>query len=326
MSLNHRQDYNREIRNWLFKNFKYAEYLSGQKLLKRNCPVCGSPNHDFYADNDYLDYVRCTACSLLFMNPAPDAASVNKGFKGADELVAEYFGMMKKYKSAVPDEKPNPEQDLKLKDIYRFKKSGSLLDLGCSVGDFLHKAKHFYEVEGIEVNPLTAEVASKHFKVHTDYLENLKLDKTYGVVTLHQILYGVPNPVSLLKEIHKILKPDGLLYVNTPNSDSYAMEFFKGKANHLYGYTSLNVFNRKSLETLTELTGFKVKSFRTEWLDVYAADMMVFFDDRENFIHKRNTHIPGYEEMIKSEDELHRRLYTELGDRGNYLVSVLEKA
>ena len=105
----------------------------------------------------------------------------------------------------------------------------------------MHKAKHFYEVEGLEVNPHTAAIAEQHFKVHKHFLGELDLKPEYDIVTLHQILYGIPDPVGLLCDIHGVLKEDGLLYINTPNANSYSMALYRGKANHLYGYTTLNV-------------------------------------------------------------------------------------
>lgn len=323
MSLNYRSDYNADLRQWLQDNFRVAAALAASLLRARPCPVCGSTEHRHHANNGYFDYVRCAGCSLVFMNPCYDLARVSEGFCGADELLMSYFRLMIRYKGAVDDRRPAPECDGKLCDIWQFKQSGRLLDVGCSVGDFLHKAKHFFEVEGVEVNPHTAEVAARHFRVHRDYLDTLRLPAEYDVVTLNQILYGVPEPVALLRDIEAVLAPGGILYINTPNADSYAMATFGGRANHLYGYTSLNVFNRRALEAAAAAAGLEVVSFRTEWLDIHYADLMALADDPANFIHKRNTHRPGYEEMICNEEALQTKLGIDLGERGNYLVAVL---
>ena len=194
----------------------------------------------------------------------------------------------------------------------------------------MHKAKHFYDVEGLEINPVTAAIAEQSFTVHKEYLHQLtanttKFIKRYDIVTMHQILYGVPDPLGLLKDINAILKDDGILYINTPNADSYAMELYKGKCNHLYGYTTQNVFNQASLEELAALAGFSVSFFRTEWLDIYYRDVMALQDNFDEFIHKRNSHLPGYEEHIKTEDELQSSMDMHLGSRGNYIVAVLSK-
>ena len=324
MSLNHLKEYNREIREWLLKVFDLAAVISKENLVKRPCPVCSSAESEFFANNDHLSYVRCKQCALIYMNPAPPANRVNNGFQGEDELLMEYFALIRKYKADIPA-KPDPAVDNKLKDIYAFKSSGKLLDVGCSVGDFLHKAKYFYEVEGVEVNPHTATIAEQYFKVHKFFLRELNLNPVYDIVTLHQILYGIPDPVGLLQDIHGVLKDDGLLYINSPNADSYAMALYCGKANHLYGYTTLNVFNEQSLAALAERAGFEILSFRTEWLDIYLTDLAEFYDHPDRFIHKRNCHLAGYEEKIRLEDALHQALNPDLGGRGNYLVAVLGK-
>src|SRR3989338_9047580 len=324
MSLNYHRQYNREIREWLLKGFAFAASIPKDRLPRRPCPVCSATESAFYANNDYLDYEQCNRCTLVYMNPAPRADSVDKGFLGEDELLTEYFSIIRKYKTSLPD-KPDPREDGKLKDIYSFKPCGKLLDLGCSVGDFLHKAKFFYDVEGIEVNPRTASVAERHFRVHKHFLAELDLPPVYDVVTLHQILYGVPDPVALFRDIHRVLKDDGILYVNTPNADSYAMKLYRGKACHLYGYTTLNVFNEQSLSALAALAGFEILSFRTEWLDIYLTDLAEYYDHPENFIHKRNSHLPGYEEKIRQEDVFQKSLNLDLNKRGNYIVAVLGK-
>ena len=324
MSLNHVKEYNREIRRWLEKVFLVAASIPKECLVYRVCPVCESASSTFFANNDNLDYVQCDECSLIYMNPAPTSEAVDKGFQGEDALLMEYFNIIRKYKTGIP-ERQDPLSDNKLKDIYRLKQNGRLLDIGCSVGDFLHKARHFYDVEGLEINPLTSRIAEKDFVVHKKYLHELDLGKRYDVVTLNQILYGIPDPASLLKDIGKILKDDGVLYINTPNSDSYAMELFRGKSNHLFGYTTLNVFNKHSLEECARKAGFYLASFRTEWLDIYTPDLMLFLDGSKDFIHKRNCQVPGYEGILASEDDLQQRTSMNLGNRGNYLVAILKK-
>lgn len=325
MSLNHVKEYNLEIRTWLQKVFAFAAAIPKAKLVARACPVCGTAEHDFFANNDHLDYVRCQHCHLVYMNPAPLGEMVDSGFQGEDLLLMDYFAIISKYKTTIPA-KPNPHIDNKLRDIYAYKTAGRLLDVGCSVGDFLHKAKHFYKVEGLEVNPNTAAIAQKHFKIHKHFLGELRLPAVYDVVSLHQILYGVPDPVSLMLDIHRVLKSDGILYVNSPNADSYAMELYRGKANHLYGYTTLNVFNRQSLAELAQRAGFEMLSHRTEWLDIYLTDLTEYYDNRDRFIHKRNCQITDYEERIQLEDAQQRVQNLQLHDRGNYMVAVLGKA
>ena len=143
MSLNHNSSYNEQIRTWIKSNFKHANYLSQQKLKLRNCPVCDSVVSEFFANNGFLDYVKCCDCQLVYMNPTPDLSDVQQGFEGDDKLLIDYFDIIAQFRVAPSFDKPDPTVDNKLKDIYGYKTNGKLLDIGCSVGDFLHKAKHF---------------------------------------------------------------------------------------------------------------------------------------------------------------------------------------
>ena len=128
MSLNHQKDYNQEIRAWLTKVFDHAARLANSDLVERPCPVCGSDNYIFFANNNYLDYVRCMKCSLVFQNPAPDDATVDRGFEGDDEILREYFAIAAKYKADIPS-KPDPNTHAKLRDVFLLKNS-SANDLG----------------------------------------------------------------------------------------------------------------------------------------------------------------------------------------------------
>lgn len=325
MSLNHRRDYNRRIRAWLLKVGAFAARLDKKRLTRRPCPVCGSHSSRPFAHNGALGYERCGKCALVFMNPTFRPGTLERGFAGEDALLREYFRLMVRYKAAPLPGRIDPRTDGKLKDLYRFRRSGRLLDVGCSVGDFLYKAKPFYAVEGVEINPRTAAVAAKNFTVHRGTLDQLNLPPVYDIVTLHKILYGVPDPVGLLRDIAGVLKPGGLLYVNTPNADSLAMRLFGGQCNHLYGYTAQQVFGRRAFEMLAAKAGFKIVSYRTEWLDIYLPDVVEFLSRPERFLHKRNSHLPGYEEAVREEDALHARQKLDLGDGGNYLVAVLRR-
>jgi hypothetical protein len=104
------------------------------------------------------------------------------------------------------------------------------------------------------------------------------------------------------------------------------MELYRGKANHLYGYTTLNVFNRQSLAELAHRTGFEILSYRTEWLDIYITDLTEYYDRPDRFIHKRNCQISNYEERIMLEDAQQREQNLELNHKGNYMVAVMGKA
>ena len=82
-----------------------------------------------------------------------------------------------------------------------------ILDLGCGTDDFSKALKHLgYQAEGIDVDRVDFE------KDPLPYMDNL-----FQVVHFNAVLEHIKNPENIMKEIKRILKPGGLVIINTPN-------------------------------------------------------------------------------------------------------------
>lgn len=97
--------------------------------------------------------------------------------------------MIMRYKS-TPQARPDPTRHDKIGDIYSVKQSGTLLDVGCSAGDFLHLVENFYEVNGVKINPATTKIIKCEFTTYSDGLSNLNFIQRYDVVTLNKVFYN----------------------------------------------------------------------------------------------------------------------------------------
>ncbi|MDX1797426.1 MAG: class I SAM-dependent methyltransferase [Candidatus Lokiarchaeia archaeon] len=105
-------------------------------------------------------------------------------------------------------------------------KGSVVLDYGCGPGSYSIAAAEVVgntgKVYAADIHPLAIEsvkkkAQEKNFKnietILTDYdtkLENSSID----VVLLLDIYHDLSNPESILKELHRVLKNDGLLYVD----------------------------------------------------------------------------------------------------------------
>jgi 2-polyprenyl-3-methyl-5-hydroxy-6-metoxy-1,4-benzoquinol methylase len=97
---------------------------------------------------------------------------------------------------------------------------GALLDVGCAYGWFLEVARERgWDVTGVEATPETANVARQAgLDVHVGTLEDAAYsDASFDVVCLWDVLEHVPGVDAFLGEIRRILKPGGLLAVQSPN-------------------------------------------------------------------------------------------------------------
>jgi len=100
-------------------------------------------------------------------------------------------------------------------------RKGRILDIGCGHGYFLKMARDSgWAVEGIEIADSHAEHGRKNFglTIYNKPLSELRLpDNSYDAVTLWSVLDVVPDPLAELKEIYRVLKPGGVLYLRINN-------------------------------------------------------------------------------------------------------------
>ncbi len=201
-------------------------------LEYRNCPYCGkddfkvvlesnmnAADHQQKVDTVYMipggkrgRHVRCRNCRFVYVNPIERTSDIEHSYcqrSSADATV-------------VQDSRLSVARS-QIALVNRYEPGRSLLDIGCGEGFFLSMAARAgYTVKGVDLSSDAAEYARETFGVDVEAkpLEELQFpENCFDVVTLWQVLEHVPYPLGLLKEVHRILRPEGLLVVSTPNFD-----------------------------------------------------------------------------------------------------------
>lgn len=110
-----------------------------------------------------------------------------------------------------------------------------VLDVGCGGGILTEGlAKLGAEVTGLDLNPELIEVAKLHLyesQLNIEYvLESVETlaeqrPQQYDVVTCLEMLEHVPDPVSIIKAISKLVKPQGHLFFSTLNRNAKSYLF-----------------------------------------------------------------------------------------------------
>lgn len=100
--------------------------------------------------------------------------------------------------------------------------AGRLLDVGCGSGGFLQRASLAgWEVEGIEPDPSAARLArSSGLGRVYESLDQIDT-RFFDVVTLSHVIEHVHRPDQVLKECFNLLKPQGRIWIATPNIGGY---------------------------------------------------------------------------------------------------------
>ncbi|MEM7054695.1 MAG: class I SAM-dependent methyltransferase [Pseudomonadota bacterium] len=99
---------------------------------------------------------------------------------------------------------------------------GSLLEIGCAKGHFLHEAGAYFDrTVGTEYSQAAAEIAAQTGTViHTGGIESIERDHQFDRVVAFHVFEHVYEPRPFLTRIAELLKPGGHVLLAVPPFDS----------------------------------------------------------------------------------------------------------
>ena len=144
-----------------------------------------------------------------------------------------------------------------------------LLDVGCSRGDFVAAAVQLgFQAEGVEpATHIAAAARAAGLSVHAGLLEEQRFAAaSFDVVTLFEVIEHLPAPLALLRECHRILRPNGILIASTGNTASWTVAAMQARWDYFQvaqdaGHVSF--FNPRSIALIAARTGFGVEHIGT---------------------------------------------------------------
>ena len=252
-----------------------------------NCNLCGRDEAALYAlrlypppENEpfvvHWRRVRCRKCGLVYSNP-----------QATEKTLKEFYNQV--YEGTLPDETLDL-QDLKTQyrswweSLGERVKPGKFLDVGCNTGRLLRAGQDFnWDVYGIDLSP-----ASINYGREKLGLKNLKLcdlftasysDNYFDCIHLWHVLEHVKDPLALLREIHRVLKPGKELLIGVPcvTDPIYYGFRFKNWIMRLPSPMSSDnahtfEFTRSSLTGMLKKAGFDIKKL---WLYYNPLDELL---------------------------------------------------
>lgn len=123
---------------------------------------------------------------------------------------------------------------------------GRLLEIGSSFGTLLNKIrKSGWEVTGIEPRDHACEIARSKYGlnvINSTFQEAGIKDYSFDVVLLLHVIEHLPNPAEGLSQICKMIRPGGLLVLETPRYDTLWFKLLKRRErsvikDHKYYFT-----------------------------------------------------------------------------------------
>jgi 2-polyprenyl-3-methyl-5-hydroxy-6-metoxy-1,4-benzoquinol methylase len=227
------------------------------------CNLCGADDYTVRFPKGFAQLhriVRCNHCGLMYANPQ-ELVDCER-FKAEDypkvfdeEASRQYF---RKQHAQLPD---NEKALRVLNDL--FPKRGRLLEIGSFCGIFLNRIRaDGWEVMGLEPDLGAADYSrAKHgLNVVDGVLPAPALsERAFDAVVMLHVIEHMPNPSGNLREIHRILKPGGVLVVETPRFDSLMFKLLGRRERSICNCNGhIYFFTTPTLRQLLEKNGFEV--------------------------------------------------------------------
>ena len=235
----------------------------------QTCQLCGSDvGAEMFEDPPYR-VIRCSECSLVYVTPRHDD-------EGLHELYGGEYWNSKSPKTrgyaSYAEEEPLYLRTFRrrLRLVKRHIPAGRLrvLDIGCAAGFFLQVMREEgHEVRGVEPSAEIAAHAIKRLGAESVYVGRLEALPTghsgfdagsFDLVTLWDVVEHVPNPQALLREVHRLLEPNGVLVLETQNVDSRFAGLLGSRWQHFKHEEHLYHFNPTTIHRLLSDTDFQV--------------------------------------------------------------------
>ncbi len=232
------------------------------------CFVCNKNKWE----NLYHSLVKCRQCGFIrarnkYFRIKPEQLYTEEYFNGLDYLnyQAEKKALIKNFIR-------------RLKIIRNYIKSGNLLEIGCAYGYFLGLAEKKFNTTGIDLDKNVTSQAKKntsHTKIITGDFLKKKNGEKYDVVCMFDVIEHLYNPQKYLRKIKKVLKPGGLLFIETGDIGTLLPKIRRSKWRLIYPPIHLSYFSRKTLTKLLENEGFRVEE--TKYPDFFRTLRQTIF-------------------------------------------------
>lgn len=175
---------------------------------------------DYSVSQEIFDLVYDQELDMLITTPQPSLENLGKYYESVDYI------SHTDSKRSLFEKAYHFVKGIALKNKLNLINSlqpekGSILDIGAGTGDFLSVAKNNgWKTVGVEPSEKAKAIAKKKgvsFVEQTSKLDN----QSFDVISMWHVLEHVPNLENQIKELKRLLKPNGTLIIAVPNFKSF---------------------------------------------------------------------------------------------------------
>lgn len=187
-----------------------------------SCPACGSPEvRRAFRLKTFL-IVDCAACSLRYVQDRVLEDEITRYYKyeyfhpqnDSSDGYQDYFQIRREREKTFR---------LYLKKILPYlNRREEVLDIGCGAGYFLNAAKpYFRRINGVDISPEALGRANPAFHLITSNFQAGLFPPGFAdLVVICDLLEHIYHPKDFLRDVTKVLQPQGVVCIVTPNRKS----------------------------------------------------------------------------------------------------------
>ncbi len=223
------------------------------------CNFCHSEKNQVVIDGKYGKIVRCAQCGLMYRT--------TKTMDYPMEHVGGEARMDRQFQQKQKNQLRDYETCFEVIERYRRPEAGRmLLEVGPHTGEFLNLAcSKGWTVKGVEPDRRVAELSMERYGL--DVVVSLLRDahlpaESADVEVLFHVIEHFYQPMEEVLELYRILKPGGILVIETPRFDTVWFRLLKEHERSVipdhYFY-----FTAKTIRAMLDKAGFRVLQIKS---------------------------------------------------------------
>lgn len=230
------------------------------------CPACGAKRHENQFTKNGFDYVLCTDCDTLFVNPRPAYADLMKIYADSPSTrfwVEDFFKPMAEARREKIF-KPRAEYIVsQFPDLA----SGRIGDIGAGFGIFLEELKRIWPASNtMAVEPsvdMADIIRGKGLPVIESMLEDIGPEHRFDLLTAFELVEHLHDPEVFMRRTCGLLNPGGRFFMTTLNGLGFDIQLLWASSKSVTPPHHLNFFNPVSIRRLLEGSGFEILEIST---------------------------------------------------------------
>jgi SAM-dependent methyltransferase len=236
------------------------------KFQAIDCPACGSRELSQQFEKTGFNYVQCTGCETLFVNPRPTNQDLMKIYIDSPSTrfwVEDFFLPMVEARR----EKIFKPRAQFIADRFSDIKSGRMADIGAGFGLFLDEMKTLWpgsDILAIEPSIDMAKICrDKGLSVLESTLEAIDPSTRFDLLTAFELFEHLRDPFTFIETVYNLLNHGGYFFLTTLNGLGFDIQLLWERSKSIYPPHHLNFFNPRSMEILLKRKGFEIVEIAT---------------------------------------------------------------